>query len=76
MITMEPPTYSYARYIDWIIPYLTDTVLQASRTPNLHSSKMEMSLAATVKIILQQQLLQYEQLQNPNMQQEMQDQQI
>ena len=43
--TMEPPTYSYGRYIDWIKPYLTDTIQSSVRTQHLHSSKMELSLA-------------------------------
>jgi hypothetical protein len=53
LITMEPPTYNYARYIDWVIPYLNDTILMASRTPNMHSSKVEMAVGNSVRIMLQ-----------------------
>lgn len=32
--TMDPPTYQYGRYIDWIRPYIVDSIESAIRYPN------------------------------------------
>lgn len=36
LVNLNPPTYHYARYIDWIIPYLDDIIANALRNVSMH----------------------------------------
>ena len=41
---LEPPNYAYARYTDWVRPYLEDHALFLAKNMNIQSTKHEFSL--------------------------------
>ena len=45
LYTLEGPTPQYARYMDWLKPFLLDTIQSAIRNPNLPDSNQEVHLS-------------------------------
>jgi hypothetical protein len=45
LYTLEGPTPQYARYMDWLKPFLLDTIQSAIRNPNLPDSPQEIQLS-------------------------------
>jgi hypothetical protein len=54
LYTMEGPTASHARYLDWIRPHLADTIESCLRNPSLQSNQQEISLALQANNLLDQ----------------------
>jgi hypothetical protein len=42
---MDPPTYGHARYLDWVKPYLQDSIQSGLRNQNIQAYRQELNLA-------------------------------
>lgn len=54
LYTLEGPTPQYARYMDWLKPFLLDTIQSAIRNPNLPDSTQEIQLSIQASQLLDQ----------------------
>ncbi len=54
LYTLEGPTPQYARYMDWLKPFLLDTIQSALRNPNLPDSPQEIQLSLQASQLLDQ----------------------
>ena len=50
MLSVNPPTYQYARYIDWIVPYLLKE--QAKNAKQSYNKQMQAKKASLISIAL------------------------
>jgi hypothetical protein len=45
LYTMDPPTASHSRYLDWVRPHIIETIESCMRNPSLQSNQQEIALA-------------------------------